>query len=104
MFRKIAEGDVFATTKENACTSGPRCAVLADGSLACAFMINSKGGANDFVPMIAYSKDGVEWTEAKPVWPALEGKKSIFASLRGAGDGQVCLAGKAWEIACPPAP
>ena len=33
MFRKIAEGDVFATTKECA-TSGPRTAVLADGTIA----------------------------------------------------------------------
>ena len=92
MFRKIAEGDVFATTKENACTSGPRTAILADGGLACCFMINSKGGANDFVPMIAYSKDGNTWTEAAPVWPELTGKKS---------EGKVCLAGKAWEIAYP---
>ena len=99
MFRKIAEGNVFTTTKENSCTSGPRTALLPDGSLACVFMINSKGGANDFVPMIAYSKDGSVWTEAKPVWPELIGKKSVFVSLRSAGDGQVCLAGKAWEIA-----
>lgn len=101
MFRKIAEGDVFATTKENSCTSGPRTAVLRDGSLACTFMINSKGGANDFVPMIAYSADGSTWTEAQPVWPELVGKKSAFVSLRSAGDGQVCLAGKAWDIAYP---
>ena len=101
MFRKIAEGDVFATTKLDACTSGPRTAILADGSLACSFMINSKGGANDFVPMIAYSKDGSAWSEAVPVWPELIGKKSAFVSLRGAGEGQVCLAGKVWEIAYP---
>lgn len=104
MFRKISEGDVFATNKENSCTSGPRTAILADGSFACAFMVNSTGGANDFVPMIAYSKDGSTWTEAKPVWPELEGKKSVFVSLRGAGDGQVCLAGKAWDIAYPGEP
>lgn len=101
MFRKIAEGDVFATTKKDSCTSGPRMAVLADGSVACTFMINSTGGANDFVPMIAHSKDGAVWTEAVPVWPELVDKKSVFVSLRGAGDGQVCLAGKAWDIAYP---
>ena len=82
MFRKISEGDVFATNKENSCTSGPRTAILADGSFACAFMVNSTGGANDFVPMIAYSQDGSTWTEAKPVWPELEGKKSVFVSLQ----------------------
>ena len=63
MFRKIAEGDVFATTNECA-TSGPRTAVLADGTIVCSFMINTCGGANDFVPMIAYSKDGgLTWGE-----------------------------------------
>lgn len=101
MFRKIAEGDVFATTKENACTSGPRTAILPDGSLACTFMLNSTGGANDFVPMIAYSKDGSNWTEATPIWPDQVGKKSTFVSLRSAGEGKVCLAGKAWDIAHP---
>lgn len=101
MFRKNAEGDLFATTQENVCTSGPRAAILADGSLACTFMINSKGGANDFVPMIVYSKDGRTWSEAAPVWPELTGRKSVFVSLRSAGAGKVCLAGKAWEIAHP---
>lgn len=104
MFRKIAEGDVFATTKDASNASGPRYVVLADGSLACTFMLNSKSGGNDFVPMIAYSADGAVWTEAKPVWPELEGKKSVFVSLRGAGDGQVCLAGKAWDTAYPGEP
>ena len=104
MFRKIAEGDVFATAKDRSSTSGPRCAKLADGSLACVFMLNSAGGANDFVPMIAYSADGAVWSEAKPVWPELIGKKSVFVSLRSAGDGKVCLAGKAWDIAYPDEP
>ena len=104
MIRKIAEGDVFATAKDRSSTSGPRCAKLADGSLACVFMLNSAGGANDFVPMIAYSADGAVWSEAKPVWPELIGKKSVFVSLRSAGDGKVCLAGKAWDIAYPDEP
>ena len=82
MFRKIAEGNVFATTKAASNTSGPRSVVLADGTFACAFMLNSKSGGNDFMPMIAYSKDGATWTEAKPIWPELIGKKSVFVSLQ----------------------
>ena len=104
MFRKIAEGDIFAMPSDNGNTSGPRSVVLSDGSLACTFMLNSKSGCNDFVPMIAYSKDGIAWTKATQIWPELEGKKSVFVSLRGAGDGQVCLAGKAWDIAYPGEP
>ena len=67
MFRKIAEGDVFATAKDRSSTSGPRCAKLADGSLACVFMLNSAGGANDFVPMIAYSADGAARLGTLPI-------------------------------------
>ena len=101
MFRKVAEGNVFATTAPKSDASCPRVAVLHDGTLACSFVINSTGGANDFVPMIAFSADGKSWTEATPVWPELAGKKSLFVSLRNAGNRQVCLAGKAWDIAYP---
>ncbi len=97
MFRKIAEGDVFCTTADCA-TSGPRTAILPDGKLICTFMINSKGGANDFVPMVTYSKDGLNWEEAKPVWPELKDKKSFFASVRPTRDGRVSIAGQIFNI------
>lgn len=101
MFRKIAEGDVFATTDQEFCTSGPRTAVLADGSLVCSFMANSGSGSNDFSPWLAYSADGTNWSEPKLVWPELTDKKSLFVSVRPAGSGKVCLAGKGWDIAFP---
>lgn len=100
MFRIIDEGDVFATRK-NCLTCASRTAVLADGSLVCTFTVNSNGGANDFVTMITYSKDGKTWTEAQPVWPAYIGKKSIFVSIRPTGDGRYILAGVWWDIAYP---
>ena len=100
MFRKINEGDVFSTTAECA-TSGPRTAVLPDGNLICTFMVNSTGGANDFVPMVSYSKDGVNWSESRPVWPELEGKKSFFASVRPTRDGRVSIAGQIFDIDYP---
>lgn len=100
MFRKIDEGDVFCTTAECA-TSGPRTAILPDGNIICTFMINSKGGANDFVPMAAYSKDGKSWSAAKAVWPELEGKKSFFASVRPTYDGRVSMAGQVFDIDAP---
>lgn len=104
MFRKISEGDVFTTTDPKVCTSGPRVAVLPDGTLACSFMVNSGGGKNDFVTMLSHCADDGQWSEAKPVWPELVGKKSVFSSIRPAGDGNVCLAGKMWDIACPGEP
>jgi len=100
MFKKISEGNVFATEKVCA-TSGPRVARLPDGKFICTFMINSKGGANDFVPMAAYSEDLENWSEAKPVWPELEGKKSFFASVRPTYDGRVSIAGQIFDIAYP---
>ena len=98
MFRIIDEGDVFAT-KETLATSGPRTAVLDDGSVVCTFMINSCGGANDFVPMIAYSKDAKEWTPAEKVWPQLEGKDSLFGSVRRGSDGKFSISGQGFDIA-----
>jgi len=82
-------------------TSGPRLAVLPDGGIACSFMLNSKSGANDFVPMIAYSKDGKKWSKAKEIYPELTGKKSTFISVRNGHNGKIVLGGKQWDIAYP---
>lgn len=98
MFRKIAEGDVFAT-KEVCATSGPRCAVLSDGGVLCTFMINSKGGANDFVTMAAYGDKDLNFGEASPVWPHLKGRESLFGSVRRGADGKFYIAGQAFPIA-----
>ena len=100
MFRKISEGDVFISG-DGRMTSGPRVAVLPTGEIACSFMLNSKSGANDFVPMIAYSKDGNSWSAAKEIYPSLTGKKSTFISLRNGHDGRLILGGKQWDIAYP---
>ncbi len=99
MFKKITEGNVAFTTEKNRVCGGPRVAVLPDGAIACTYIINSYVGSNDFVLHIAYSKDnGMTWTEGKPLWPELTGKKSVFASIRTAADGRVTLAGKWFPI------
>ena len=100
MFRKISEGDVFVC-RDGRMTSGPRVAVLPDGSLICTFMLNSESGANDFVPMAAWSDDGEIWSEARELYPDLVGKKSVFVSARNTLDGRVSLGGKAWDVAFP---
>ena len=100
MFRKISEGDVFVCA-DGRMTSGPRVAALGGGSLLCTFMLNSESGANDFVPMAAYSDDGESWSAAKEIYPELAGKKSVFVSARNTLDGRVSLGGKAWDIAFP---
>ncbi len=100
MFRKIAEGDIFHTTQALA-ASGPRTAILPDGNLICTFMLNSRGGANDFVPMVSYSKDGYHWSESKQIWPELAGKKSYFASVRSMADSRISIAGMWFSIEKP---
>ena len=98
MFRKISEGDVFVCA-DGRMTSGPRVAILPDGRPICTFMLNSESGANDFVPMAAWSDDGERWSEAREIYPDLVGKKSVFVSARNTLDGRVSLGGKAWDMA-----
>ena len=96
MFRKITEGDVYCNTTLAAC--GPRLAKLPDGTLMCSFMLHRETGSNDFYPAVAYSRDGVHWSESQPVWPDRIDKQSIFASVRTTLDGRVCFGGKVWPI------
>ncbi len=98
MFLKISEGDIFAT-KDDCATSGPRCAVLPDGNIICTFMINSKNGANDFVPMVVYGDNNLNFGKAKAMWPELIDKESIFGSVRKGADGKYYMAGNIFPIA-----
>ena len=98
MFRKIAEGDVYVHDKTKFSVSGSRTAILPNGRLICSFNAESGSGVNDFVPMVSYSDDGIEWSTAKVLWPELAGKKSISTSIRNTRDGRICLAGIAFDI------
>lgn len=99
MFRKLTEGDIFCTTSDiRSSTCGPRIAKLPGGGYVCVFMVHNKGGCNDFVPMAAYSEDGLTWGESTPIWPDLIDQKSVFVSVRNTGDGRVCLGGKMFPI------
>ena len=93
MFRKIAEGDVYANSADGKVVAGSRIAVLPDGKLICSFNEQTKLGSNDYAPMIAYSEDGEHWSEAKYVWPELVGKKCIYGAVRNTLDGRVCIGG-----------
>jgi len=96
MFRKITEGDVYCNYELAA--AGPRLAKMPDGTLVCSFNLHQAGGSNDFYPVLSYSKDGVNWSEHKPVWPDLVNKESIFASVRTTADGRVSIGGQWFPI------
>ena len=102
MFEIISEGNVYVTAPGTGKAAGSRTATLPDGRLACTFMMNAKTGANQFVPMIAYSSDGGEsWSEAKVLFPDKFMKESIFGSIRNTLDGRICFAGTTTPITSP---
>lgn len=90
MFKALAEG--FVSQREpgtaTAVAAGPRCAVLTSGEVLCTFMAQSELGVNDFVPMLARSRDGgLSWTEPGPIFPELAATQSLFCSIsRGHGE------------------
>ncbi|MCX5661860.1 MAG: sialidase family protein [Planctomycetota bacterium] len=82
--------------------SGPRLAVLNDGTILCSYMVQSKLGINDFVPMLARSVDGgATWAELGPVWPELQGRYSIFCNLSRSPAGDLFLYGSRTIIGQP---
>lgn len=101
MFEIISEGNVYLVKGPTGKAAGSRTAVLPDGRLACTFTMNAKTGANQFVPMIAYSDDGEAWSEAVPMFPEVIGKESIFGAIRKTHDGRVSYAGTTTPISSP---
>lgn len=101
MFTKLAEGDIFATLQPDIRCAGSRTAVLPDGSLICVWHECSGVGVNDFVPVAAYSKDGLQWSAPKPIWPELIGVQSLCMTVRPTADGRICLAGMSFRIDAP---
>ena len=101
MWKKFSEGDVFVTAEDNCMVSGSRTALLHDGNLICVFNTESGAGINDFTPCASYSVDGVSWSEAKPIWPELIGKKSHTAVVRNTDDGRISLCGLGFDIDDP---
>ena len=95
-FEILAQG--FVSQRDpagaTAVAAGPRCAVTAEGELVCTFMVQSKLGANDFVPMIARSTDGgLSWRDERPIWPELSQRSSLFCGVSGTPSGELFLYG-----------
>lgn len=101
MIKKLYEGDVTRPTKENLMLSGSRTALLPDGRYICVYNAESKSGVNDFVPMVTYSDNGIDWEDSRPLWPELIPTKSISVSVRNTDSGGVSICGWAADIAYP---
>lgn len=95
-FGVVDDGWLFRTKQDDVrpVAVGPRCVRLADGSLVCSFMLQSRLGCNDFIPVIARSIDrGRTWSDPIPVWPKLAEEYSIFCSLGCGRPGELLLFG-----------
>jgi BNR repeat-like domain len=92
----VSEGTIWKSepgTRLPSC-SGPRCVTLNSGRILCTFMVQSSMGVNDFVPMAVLSPDGgVSWSAARPVWPDLESRLSLFCSVSRSPSGGLFLFG-----------
>ena len=82
--------------------AGPRCVVASNQELVCTYMVQSKLGINDFVPMLARSADsGRTWREQGPVWPDLRDRWSFFVALSRGENGDLYLFGSRYQIDAP---
>jgi hypothetical protein len=99
-FQTIDEGFIYKVPAgaRQACAA-PRAAVTKAGDIVCSFTINSGLAHNDFVTMLARSKDaGHTWTLQGQLWPHLAPKHSINVSLSRAPNGDLLLFGMDFPI------
>ena len=105
----IAEGFISprAPGTPTSVAAGSRCVQAPNGELVCTFVAQAVSGGNDFKPMIARSSDGgLTWTEAKPIWPEIQERYSIFGSISASAAGVFYFFGmrtpidRAGELAC----
>ncbi len=95
-FEPIGEGFVSRRDPASvtAVAAGPRCALGPDGEILCTFMVQSRLAVNDFVPLLARSRDaGMTWEEPQPIWPELRDRYSLFCSISRARSGELFLYG-----------
>src|ERR1700761_6189085 len=85
-----------------ATAAGPRCVRTNNGDLLCSFVVQTALGTNDFVLILARSTDGGNtWSPAKPAWPHLAAKQSIFGSISRSASGDLFLYGMSIPIDRP---
>jgi hypothetical protein len=78
---------------------GPRCVALDNGDVVCTFMVQSAVGVNDLTPMQTISRDGGStWEVARPVWPHLRDRFSLFCSVSRDFTGELFLYGIRFPI------
>lgn len=103
-FETIARGFVSRRDPDGPqpVAAGSRCALARQGDVVCTFMVQSKLGINDFVPVLARSADGgITWSEPRPIWPHLASRYSLAVSVSRAPSGDLFLYGIRTPIDTP---
>ena len=103
-FETISHGfiDRRKPTAENPALSGPRLVLANNGTLVCVFMMQSKLGINDFIPVLSRSRDnGLSWRDEGPLWPSKIGKFSFFVALSKDAAGNLFVFGSRYPIDNP---
>jgi hypothetical protein len=95
-FETISQGFVFEGKPRtaSAVAAGPRCVRTESGDLLCSFMVQSALGVNNFVVMLARSRDGgITWQDHRSLWPHLASTQSLFGSISRAPSGDLFIYG-----------
>ena len=97
MYKILDVGEV-TSLGEGREVSGVRAALLKDGRYVTVINTTSGSVNNDFIPLVAYSDDGIRYGACAPLFPEYIGKKSIYVSVRSTADGGVSICGFAIDI------
>ena len=103
-FETIDQGNVYSCELGSSLPVAvmSRCVLTARSELVCSFALAPALGINGFVPVMTRSADsGDSWSLPKPIWPSLEGRYSIHASISAAPDGRLFLYGGRRPIDVP---
>lgn len=105
---ELVDERVVSTRQASTSTAvacGPRCALVGENEIVCTFMVQSKLGVNDFVPLLSRSHDGGKsWQDERPLWPNLRENWSIFGSVSRAPKGELMFFGTRTPIERPGEP
>jgi hypothetical protein len=106
-FEKIGEGFVDRRSRSDPrpLAVGPRFA-RAGEELLCSYMVQSRLGVNDFLPLLARSADGGHtWSAGVPMWPHHATAYSIFGAISPASaNGELLYLGARYFIDEPGEP
>lgn len=96
LFEELGRGEVLQCDPKSSLPLAvmPRCARVGGSQLLCSVALSEGAGINSFVPVLVGSVDnGRTWSAPRRIWPELEEKWSIHASISAGSQGRLLLFG-----------